>query len=235
MQKYSIVIPSYKEADNLRIILPAIKTALNQKVEEAEIIVVDTKTQLDNTKEICLNNGVFYLNRRPTDCYGDAVRAGIEGATGQWIIFMDADGSHAPEFILRLIDLVDDSKCDIGVASRYVKGGGSENGAVLVGMSKILNAIYAKLLKIKCLDISTSFKIYRASYLKSIHLSCCYFDVIEEMLFNLSKKYPDLIIKETPYGFKKRLYGKSKRSTLLFIGSYFFTLLKLYKNKCFNS
>ncbi len=53
--------------------------------------------------------------------FGDAVRTGIAEAMGERIIFMDADGSHAPEFILKLIDQSDAN--EIVIASRYVEGG----------------------------------------------------------------------------------------------------------------
>jgi dolichol-phosphate mannosyltransferase len=232
MPKYSIVIPSYKEANNLSVILPAIKAALSQ--ESFELLVVDTNQKQDDTEEICLKNNCVYINRSPTDCYGDAVRTGIRNAKGQWLVFMDADGSHSPDFIPHLLVLTfKEDKCDVGIASRYIYGGSSENGKTLVWMSKILNAIYAKLLKIKCLDISTSFKIYKAEALKSIPLYCSHFDIIEEIIFKLAKKYPDLVIKEIPFAFKQRLYGKSKRSLLVFMYYYFSTLLKLCKQHYF--
>jgi len=225
--KYSIVIPAYNEEDNLRVLLPAMKKVLAQYLSKLEIIVVDTQRTLDNTKTVCVENNVKYVNRFPGDYYGDAVRVGINMSKGEWIMFMDADGSHPPGFIPYLFEAVNRGCCDVAIASRYIKGGGSENNSCLVYMSKLLNIIYARSLRINCFDISNSFKVYKASLLKSITLQCGHFDIIEEIICKLSKQNHNLKIVEMPFTFNKRIYGKSKRKMVVFMANYFATLIKL--------
>jgi len=221
----SIILPAYCEEENLRLLLPRIVSTMSNLAIGFEVIVVDTMEPLDNTRAVCQENGVKYLNRKNGNNYGDAIRTGIQEACGEKIIFMDADGSHSPEFILKLLESQD--SYDVVIASRYIKGGYTENSKILVLMSKILNITYSIFLNIKCKDISNSFKLYDTSLIKSINLYCDNFDIVEEILYKLSKHNKKLRIKEIPYTFKARIFGKTKRNLFLFIISYFVTMLKL--------
>ena len=156
----SIVIPSYLEEENLKVILPSIVNVLKKINIEFEILVIDTQEAKDNTKKICEENYVVYINRTGGNNYGDAVRTGIKQAGGKYVIFMDADGSHDPGFIKNLYENRGDF--DVVVASRYVEEGDTENSQILIFMSFVVNAMYSLVLNIKCKDISYSFKNYVA-------------------------------------------------------------------------
>ena len=97
-------------------------------------------------------------------------------------------------------------------------------------MSRVLNFIYSVTLDIKCKDVSNSFKVYKTTQLKSLSLVCNNFDIIEEILYRLSKNNKALTIKEIPYYFRKRLHGQTKRRLLLFIITFIVTLFKLRFN-----
>lgn len=221
----SIIIPSYKEERNLKELLPRLNVVMSRLGNRYETLVVDTVDKMDATGEVCKKNKSMYINREPGNSYGDAVRTGIKCARGKYIIFMDADGSHSPEFIEELVRYKNEA--DIIIASRYVKGGGTDNSKMLILMSLIVNIAYSKFLHLGCHDVSNSFKLYKADSLKNLKLSSDNFDIIEEILIKLKKKNKLLKIKEIPYYFKKRLFGKTKRKLILFSFSYFFTLLKL--------
>lgn len=227
--KYSVVLPCYQEANNLSLLLPELNRVLDKTGERYEILVIDTKEPLDNTAEVSEQNSARYINRMPENYYGDAVRTGIEKARGEWIIFMDSDGSHPPEFLAKMLDNIQDN--DLVIASRYMKGGSTENPPLLVFVSKLLNKVYTILLRLNCQDISNSFRVYRAEQLKTIKLQCNNFDVVEEVLYKLIKTFPGFKIKEIPFAFKKRLHGESKRSMIVFIYSYLRTLVKLLFTK----
>ena len=219
----TVAIPAYKEAANLRHILPRLAAALAQV--EHETLVVDTSSPQDDTRQVCADNGAGYINREGGDSYGDAVRSAIRHARGKYLLFMDADGSHRPEFVPQM--LAARGERVVVAASRYVEGGGSENGAVSVLMSRTLNRVYCLALGIDCRDISNSFKLYNADALKKLKLECANFDIIEEMLFKLARADKGLAVKELPYVFQSRIEGRSKRNLLLFIFSYLRTLVKL--------
>jgi dolichol-phosphate mannosyltransferase len=222
---YSIVLPAYREEENLRLLLPRIRAALAETEGRAEILVVDTVTPLDATELVCEEFDVRYLRRSPSNAFGDAVRVGIQEARGQWVLFMDADGSHGPEWIPRLI--AERESHDVVIASRYVAGGSTENNLLLILMSMILNLTYSLVLGLKVRDVSNSYKLYRAAFLKELKLKCKNFDIIEEILFRIRRRHPQVRIKEIPFTFKTRMFGRTKRNLLWFVLTYLYTIVRL--------
>jgi len=226
MQDLCVVIPAYLEEENLRHILPRISNVLRFMNIKYEIFVVDTCKPMDQTQNVCAHfSDVKYINRTPKNFYGDAVRTGIREANAHYVLFMDADGSHTPEFIPILFDRR--LYYDVVIASRYTKGGGTDNNKMLIAMSKAVNTIYSVVLNIKCKDISNSYKLYRGDLIKNLELHCKNFDIIEELLFKLSKTNKNLRICEVPYVFKARMFGYTKRNLIKFVFSFAFTLFKL--------
>lgn len=221
----SIVIPAYKESDNLKMLLPQLQVVLDSLQVKSEILVIDTQAAMDSSSEISKNNGAKYFNREQSNCYGDAIRTGIKYITGRFTVFMDADGSHDPNFIKNLYEYRNDF--DVVVASRYVDGGNTANSRVSIIMSLILNKVFAVVLGIKCKDVSNSFKLYHSSDLKKLVLKCDNFDIIEEILYRIKENKNELKIKEIPFLFKKRMFGVTKRSLIVFIFSYIKTIIRL--------
>lgn len=221
----SVVLPAYQEEENLRILLPRIVLALRALHVPSEVLVVDTMTPLDATREVCEAMQVRYEPREGSNSFGDAIRTGIARARGRFIIFMDSDGSHSPECIAKLFAHRHDN--DVVIASRYVQNGATENNWMLVGMSRVLNWTYALILGIKCRDISNSFRLYDGAKLKAVKLRCDNFDIVEEILLKLSRQNRALRIVEVPITFKQRMFGKTKRRLLLFVVTYVFTLIRL--------
>lgn len=221
----SVVLPCYKEAENLEYLVPQITNTLTASGLNYEILVIDTITPLDDTPQICEKMGVKYYNRGTNNYFGSAIRSGIEKADGKYIVFMDADGSHSPEFLPELIRYA--GGYQVVIASRYVDNGGTENTFILKLMSRVLNWTYSIILNIPCKDVSNSYRLYRGEYLKGLVLQCDNFDIVEEILVKLSRKYPEIRYKEVPYYFKNRKYGKTKRNLILFIMTYLYTLMKL--------
>jgi dolichol-phosphate mannosyltransferase len=221
----SILIPAFKESENLSILLPKIK--LEVKVKNFEIIVIDSFDFDKNTYFECKKNEVVYCQRLNNNSYGEAVRTGILLSKGDYIVIMDADFSHSPKFINNMFQK---KNYDVVIASRYIEGGDTENPYHLILMSMILNFIYSKILSLKIKDISNSFRLYNGKKIKNIKTKCYNFDLVEEILYKLTSKYKKLKIIEIPYLFKKRKFGKSKR-TLIFSITYLLTLLKLRFSK----
>ncbi|MCO4754004.1 MAG: glycosyltransferase [Bacteriovoracaceae bacterium] len=221
----SIIMPAYLEEENLRLLLPRIKSVVSELTQNFEIIVVDTEKAMDGTPQACEETSVVYVNRTGGNTYGAAIRTGISNAQGKNIIFMDADGSHYPEFIKKLY--AERESYDVVIASRYIEGGHTENSAVLVLMSKIVNWGYAFVLNIECKDVSNSFKLYDGSLLKGLELKCENFDIVEEILYKIIKVRPNLKIRELPFSFKQRMFGETKRNLPQFVITYIFTLIRL--------
>ena len=221
----SVVIPSYLEEENLRVLLPRIKKTIEGLKVPYEILIIDTMASMDHTEIVCKDFEATYIHREIGNKYGDAVRTGLKYATGNYVLFMDADGSHAPEFIATLY--LNRLGNDIVIASRYVEGGGSDNTRTLIFMSWMVNAIYSWFFNLHCKDVSNSFKLYSRAELSDINLKCGDFDIIEEILIKLKSKNANLKILEIPYVFKSRMFGQTKRNLFLFALSYLYTLVKL--------
>ncbi len=221
----SIVLPAYEEEKNLEVLIPRLLKVISDLGVNAEVLVVDTQSPMDKTNELCEQYGVRHIERDGGNYFGCAVRTGIAKANGRHLLFMDADGSHPPEFIKELYYFANDF--DVVIASRYVDKGDTENSLPLILMSRIVNWTFSIVLNLPCKDVSNSFKIYRTEHLKEIKLTCNNFDIVEEILFKLKRKNPKIKFKEVAFIFKKRMFGETKRNLLIFIITYVFTIIKL--------
>jgi dolichol-phosphate mannosyltransferase len=221
----SVVLPAYQEADSLRQILPVLNDVARSLMASCEILVIDTEQPLDDTPNICAELGVTYMPRRGGALYGHAIRTALQAARGRYVIFMDADGSHNPRFLPQL--WAERDHADLVIASRYVRGGKTENPAVLIFLSLMVNVVFRVVLGLKCYDVSNSFRLYRGDALRRLELECDNFDIIEEILIKLSHSQPDFRIKEVPFTFEKRKGGTTKRRLVAFAIGYLGTLRRL--------
>jgi len=224
--QFSVIFPAYEEGPNLRANLPKIISIIKKLDVSFEILVVDTVTAKDDTPEICRQHpSVRYMNRAGGNDYGDAIRTGIQASTGDYIVIMDADSSHDPNFIPKMWGERNNADCII--ASRYIAGGTTDNSLPLYLMSRILNWTYRLYLNIPAADVSNSFRLYNGNQLRSLHLTSSHFDIVEEILIKLFIAYPNMRLLEIPSSFHRRNQGKTKRNLLTFIFSYLKTMRKL--------
>jgi len=122
----SIVVPTYREADNLPALIERVFAAMSEAGYQAEMIVVDDNSQ-DDTERIV----EIYAERYPvrlivrTDERGlsSAVLRGFEDAKYDTFVVMDADLQHPPESIPQLVRTLHGGDCDFVYGSRYVAGG----------------------------------------------------------------------------------------------------------------
>jgi dolichol-phosphate mannosyltransferase len=119
-----VVIPTYNEADNIRIIVDRTRRA----VPLVDILVADDNSP-DGTGRIAdelasLDDRLHVLHRAGKQGLGAAYIAGFAWAREhgyEAVVEMDADGSHAPEELPRLLDALVEADAVLG--SRYVRGG----------------------------------------------------------------------------------------------------------------
>jgi dolichol-phosphate mannosyltransferase len=223
----TVMLPAYNEGATLRDLLPAIKTAVAALTQSFEILIVDTQTPMDDTPAICAENGVRHLQRFGGNQYGDAIRSGIAEAQGQYLLCMDADGSHSPSYFASM--WAQREAFDIVIGSRYVSGGHTENPAILIGMSYVLNLTFRMAFNIHANDVTNSFRLYRTSLLKPMKLESNDFDILEEILIKAVTHRPAARITEVPVTFGRRKAGESKRKLVQFAFGYLSTLRKLRK------
>ncbi len=97
----SIVLPAKNEAAGLATLLPD----LVHRYPEAEIIVVDDGST-DDTITVCTQNQVQWISHPYSMGNGAAIKAGARHASREYILFMDADGQHAPSDIPALLEKI---------------------------------------------------------------------------------------------------------------------------------
>jgi len=219
----SIIIPAWKEADNLAKLLPQLHQVLTNLGCSYEIIVVDNHSA-DGTDQVCAAAGVVLLQQAERG-YGGALWSGFAYAKGEYILTMDADLSHTPDFVPRMWNRRTDA--EVIIASRYVEGGTTNMPGYRHTLSIILNLIYTRLLSLPVKDISSGFRLYRATILQGLNLQSNDFDALEEILIECyARGYQ---IAEVPYSYVPRDQGKSKVKLLQFGFSYLKTLVRMWK------
>jgi dolichol-phosphate mannosyltransferase len=223
----SILIPAYQEMEALQLLLPRLITQAPRLTPAWEILVVDSMTPLDETEKVCKGLPVRHLRRKGGNTYGDAVRTGIAESKGNYVLIMDADGSHNPEQVVRLWKVRQGS--DLVIGSRYVNGGVTENPAILIVLSWVVNVTYRVAFGLKVKDVSNSFRLYRGDLLRSIPTECSNFDLVEELLIKICRRCGAEGIREVPITFEKRKKGVSKRNLLAFAFTYLGTMFRLMR------
>ena len=153
----SIILPAKNEAESLGTLLPV----LRKNFPEEEIIVVNDGST-DNTVEICEQNQVTVITHVYSMGNGAAIKTGARNATGDILMFMDADGQHNPEDINRLLEKVNDGY-DMAVGARQVNTHASLP-------RRIGNTIYNKLASImtgyQIKDLTSGFRAARARHFR---------------------------------------------------------------------
>ena len=237
----SVVIPAWKEADNLAELLPQLHAVLSelsggpppavgsrssdisQQPMAYEIIVVDNHSA-DGTAEVCAAKGATLIQQTAPG-YGGALWAGFEHARGEYVLTMDADLSHEPDFVREMWKRRLDA--EVVIASRYVEGGGADMPRYREILSIILNTVYTKVLDLPFKDISSGFRLYRASALSGLDLQSNDFDALEEILLKCYARGYRII--EIPFRYVPRVTGKSKVKLWQFGVSYLRTLLRMWR------
>ena len=192
----SIIIPTKNEPYINQLI-----EDIHAKVkDEHEIIVVDKS---DNPPKIARAK----LLLQKTDGLGNAVLEGIKEATGKFVVMMDGDGSHDPEYINNMLARMNDS--DIVIASKYVPGGKTEDYASRVLVSRVFNAVIAWFLGLKVRDLMSGYAMFRKDIFEKIVLKPKGYKLLLEIVYK-SKKVCNARVSEIPMHFLKRKAGKSK-------------------------
>ncbi len=158
----SIVLPAKNEAEGLARTLPR----LRQQLPAAEIILVDDGST-DDTAAVARAHGAKVLSSPYSMGNGAAIKRGARAATGEVIIFMDADGQHDPAHIPTLLDKLAEGY-DMVVGARDASGQASKHRG-------LANAFYNKLASWmtghRIDDLTSGFRAVRADKFREfLHL-----------------------------------------------------------------
>jgi dolichol-phosphate mannosyltransferase len=217
-----IVIPTYNEREILGQIVPAVRAA----VPAADILIVDDNSP-DGTGTLAdeiaaADSHVRVLHRVRKEGLGAAYLAAFQfvldgGHEWRRIVQMDADFSHDPKDVPRLLAALD-AGADLAIGSRYTEGGGTENWGLGRRIISRGGGIYAQnVLGVDVRDLTAGFKAWKAETLRGIDLpavSARGYGFQIEMTYRTLRN--GFRVKEVPIRFVDRRVGQSKMSGTIF-------------------
>lgn len=174
----SIILPVVNESDNLRELLPRMRAVMDRERLIFEILVVDGGST-DGTQQVAAELGARVLGERRRG-YAGALETGFAEAQGDYVLTLDADMSHEPDFVAKLWRARKEG--DIVIASRYTRGGVAYTSFLRKFLSHALNLAMRRTLSIPVRDVSSGFRLYRREALADLALESSNFEVIEEVL-----------------------------------------------------
>lgn len=223
--KFSVILPTYNERKNLPVVIRRLISGC--KDYEFEIIVVDDNSP-DKTYEVARSiakkiKNVKIFVRKSKMGLSSAILFGIKKSKYRFLCVMDADLQHPPELVASLVKEL--KTYDIVIASRYLEG------SKVIGLSlprKLVSRfllwfiylLFPQLRKVR--DPLSGFFAFRKSLVERKKYRLIGFKFLLELLL----KSPSSKIKEIPFKFGKRKYGRSKAGIKEGINFLYF-LLKL--------
>ncbi len=191
-----------------------------------EILVIDGHSE-DKTRQIAKKLGArVYLDGGRGK--GEALRLGIKKAKGGILIFIDADGSHEPDDIPKLVDPIKKGNADLVIGSRGLGGSEELHGDFLkmirlIG-SSIITLIINFRFNVELTDSQNGFRAIRKEAAQDINLKEDIFTIEQEMIIKALKK--GYRIDEVPSHEYARKIGKSRINLRTMSWRYIWCLLK---------
>jgi len=233
LNKTVVIIPTYNESKNISRLI----SELLSLGKDFDILVVDDNSP-DGTGHVVDGISKFHkevniLHRPGKLGMGRAYIDGFQWALARnykLICEMDADFSHSPSDLLRLLEGV--GNCDLCIGSRYIENGGVINWQIWRQLLSRTANFYVRLVTgMPIKDATSGFKCFKRKSLESIELGNIHsqgYSFQIEMHYKVWKK--GFRIKEIPIIFVDRQHGMSKMSKAIIFEA-FFAVWKLKLNK----
>ena len=204
-----VVIPTYEEAESLPVLIAGIRAAL-----DCTIGIVDDGSP-DGTGELAEALADWVIHRERKSGLGSAYVAGFRHALApdhEHVLQMDADLSHDPADLPRLLDAA--QSADLAIGSRYVPGGRADGLPPHRALLSRAGCAYARaVLGCTVHDLTGGFKAWRAEALAAIDLDAI---AAGGFAFQVETTYralcAGLTVAEVPIVFRERTAGRSKLS-----------------------
>ena len=204
----SIVVPTYNERDRLPELVDAIFAAYRSEGLDAQLIIVDDNSP-DGTgrlaDELARDHRIRVIHRAGKLGLGTAVVEGFSASAAPIVGVIDADMSHPPSLLPRMLAVMQDTGADVVVGSRYIAGGGTRGwsfGRLL--MSRAACTMAAGLTPVR--DSTSGFFLIRRELAQGVRISAGGFKICLELLV---RARPGKVV-EVPYVFEGRTAGHSK-------------------------
>jgi dolichol-phosphate mannosyltransferase len=198
----SVVVPTFNEESNIALLLIEIDQALRDVAYE--VIVIDDGD--DKTAEIAFESPRTEVYRGKAKGLGQAILDGIQHSQGDVVVVMDADLSHSPFDIPRLLKPVLQYDYDMVIGSRFVRGGDISKWNKHRGLSsRISAAVMFPIFGVR--DANSGFFAFRKSVIDGVKLRATFWKMMMEVLVKSNAKKIEI-----PITFGDRAYGVSKNS-----------------------
>jgi dolichol-phosphate mannosyltransferase len=206
----SIVVPTFQEAENLKALTIRIADVMSASGEPYEIIIVDDNSQ-DNSDEVIARlaedgHPIKIITRVNERDLSSAVIRGFREARGDFLVCMDADLSHPPEAIPRLLKCIKNGDANFALGSRYVPGASTDQSWSVFRWlnSKIATLLAKPFTRVKD-PMSGFFVLPRDVFKRAGKLNPVGYKIGLELIVKCS-----INISEIPIHFADRVCGKSK-------------------------
>ena len=229
----AIIIPAYKEAENIKKLVSSVLKILSDPL----IIIVDDSPDKEIEERIKNFNNIRYIYRGKKMGRGSAVLEGMKNLVNEKevikIIEMDADLSHDPNEIQNNLKMFEKDNLDLLISSRYLKDSRIINWSIERRVfSSLANKLAKFVLKIPITDYTNGFRIYSKKSIEHIVVNCGKtgdgFIILSEILVELY--FNNFKVKEIHSIFKNRIRGESSVNLSLIIES-LIGLFKIYNKK----
>lgn len=172
MATLSVVIPAYNEQDGIRSIMErvlAVRDPLREVgIDDLELIVVDDGSADRTPDLVSAQEGATLVQHARNGGYGAALKTGFASAKGEWIGFLDADGTYPPEYFPAMVEAAQRENADLVIGSRMA-GADSQ----MPRTRRIGNLIFARLVNIisaaNITDSASGMRIFKKSILPSLY------------------------------------------------------------------
>ncbi|EMY35599.1 dolichyl-phosphate beta-D-mannosyltransferase [Arthrobacter crystallopoietes BAB-32] len=210
------IIPTFNEIDSL----PRTIARLRAAVPDSDVLVVDDNSP-DGTGQLAdslaaRDRAIHVLHRQGKEGLGAAYIAGFKWgleAGYDVLVEMDADGSHQPEELQRLLSALDNG-ADMAKGSRWIRGGKVVNWPLHRKLLSLGGSLYSRiLLGVGIKDITGGYNAFKSATLRRIDL-----DSVESVgyCFQIDLTWKTLkaglTVREVPITFVEREFGDSKMS-----------------------
>lgn len=219
--KYSVLLPTFNERENLPYVVYLIVEAFESCNASFEIVIIDDASP-DGTgavaKELMSlygDNVIVLAPRSGRLGLGSAYRHGIKFASGDFIFVMDADLSHHPKYIPSFIERQRETSADVVTGTRYIEGGGVYGWDLRRKLvSRVANFLAATLLRPGVSDLTGSFRLYRRQAFDKIMDTMLSRGYVFQMEIIVRARKLGFQITEVPIVFVDRLFGESKLGSM---------------------
>ncbi len=221
----SIIVPTYKERENIVPLIERIHNSISKY--DYEIIIVDDNSA-DGSEELVAGLATKYpvkiIVRKNKRGLSSAVVDGITSTSSEFVIVMDADLQHPPEILPDMVKALQNH--DFVVASRYIKGGSPGEWTLSRKIVSKIATLLALPLAPKIQDRMSGFFGFKRAIVNTDTLNPLGWKIGLEILVRSKFKSPT----EVPYTFLPRARGESKLSRRI-MGEYLKQLIDLYSYK----